>query len=94
VVTAGLAGNAVTNSLPGGDAAGAAVQFSMLATAGFDTDTAVGGLTTFSLLGVGGLLALLVLHCPPSWPGCRSAAGWSIPRCSAWPDSSCTRSAA
>ena len=42
VVTAGLAGNAVTNSLPGGDAAGAAVQFRMLTTAGFDTDTAVG----------------------------------------------------
>ncbi len=51
VVTAGLAGNAVTNSLPGGDAAGAAVQFGMLTTAGFDTDTAVGALTTFSLLG-------------------------------------------
>ena len=64
VVTAGLAGNAVTNSLPGGDAAGAAVQFSMLATAGFDTDTAVGGLTTFSLLGVGGLLALPVFALP------------------------------
>ena len=34
VVTAGLAGNAVTNVLPGGDAAGATVQFRMLATAG------------------------------------------------------------
>jgi len=45
VVTAGLSGNAVTDSLPGGDAAGAAVQFSMLTAAGFDTDTAVGGLT-------------------------------------------------
>jgi uncharacterized protein (TIRG00374 family) len=64
VVTAGLAGNAVTNSLPGGDAAGAAVQFSMLTTAGFDTDTAVGGLTTFSLLGVGGLLALPIFVLP------------------------------
>jgi uncharacterized protein (TIRG00374 family) len=64
VVTAGLAGNAVTNILPGGDAAGAAVQFSMLTTAGFDTDTAVGGLTTFSLLGVGGLLALPVFVLP------------------------------
>ncbi|MGO9778143.1 MAG: lysylphosphatidylglycerol synthase transmembrane domain-containing protein [Streptosporangiaceae bacterium] len=64
VVTAGLAGNAVTDSLPGGDAAGAAVQFRMLATAGFDTDTAVGGLTTFSLLGVGGLLALPVFVLP------------------------------
>ena len=39
VVTAGLSGNAVTNSLPGGSAAGAAVQFRMLTTAGFDTDT-------------------------------------------------------
>ncbi len=39
-------------------AASAAVQFSMLETAGFDTDTAIGGLTAFSLLGVGGLLAL------------------------------------
>ena len=64
VVTAGLAGNAVTNSLPGGDAVGAAVQFSMLTTAGFDTDAAVGGLTTFSLLGVGGLLALPVFVLP------------------------------
>jgi uncharacterized protein (TIRG00374 family) len=64
VVTAGLAGNAVTNSLPGGDAAGAAVQFRMLAAAGFDTDTAVGGLTTFSLLGIGGLLVLPVFVLP------------------------------
>jgi uncharacterized protein (TIRG00374 family) len=64
VVTAGLAGNAVTNSLPGGDAAGAAVQFRMLTTAGFDTDTAVGGLTAFSLLEVGGLLALPLFALP------------------------------
>ncbi len=64
VVTAGLTGNAVTNSLPGGDAAGAAVQFHMLTTAGFDTDTAVGGLTAFSLLEVGGLLALPIVALP------------------------------
>ena len=64
VVAAGLAGNAVTDSLPGGDAAGAAVQFGMLTTAGFDTGTAVGGLTAFSLLGVGGLLALPVFALP------------------------------
>ena len=64
VVTAGLAGNAVTNTLPGGDAAGAAVQFRMLTTAGFDTDTAVGGLTAFSLLEVGGLLALPIFALP------------------------------
>ena len=64
MVTAGLAGNAVTNSLPGGSAAGAAVQFHMLTTAGFDTDTAVGGLTAFSLLEVGGLLALPIFALP------------------------------
>ena len=56
--------NAVTDSLPGGDAAGAAVQFGMLTTAGFDTATAVGGLTAFSLLGIGGLLALPILALP------------------------------
>jgi uncharacterized protein (TIRG00374 family) len=75
VVTAGLAGNAVTDSLPGGDAAGAAVQFSMLATAGFDTDTAVGGLTAFSLLGVGGLLALPVLALPAILAGAPVSPG-------------------
>jgi hypothetical protein len=75
VVTAGLAGNAVTGSLPGGDAAGAAVQFSMLETAGFDTDTAIGGLTAFSLLGVGGLLALPVLALPAMLAGAPVSAG-------------------
>ena len=69
VVTAGLTGNAVTNSLPGGDAAGAAVQFRMLTTAGFDTDTAVGGLTAFSLLEVGGLLALPIFALPAMLAG-------------------------
>jgi uncharacterized protein (TIRG00374 family) len=75
VVTAGLAGNAVTNSLPGGDAAGAAVQFSMLTTAGFDTDTAVGALTAFSLLGVGGLLALPILALPAVLAGAPVSPG-------------------
>jgi putative heme transporter len=69
VVTAGLTGNSVTNSLPGGDAAGAAVQFKMLTTAGFDTDTAVGGLTAFSLLEVGGLLALPIFALPAMLAG-------------------------
>ena len=69
VVTAGLAGNAVTSSLPGGSAAGAAVQFGMLTTAGFDTGTAVGGLTAFSLLGIGGLFALPVFALPAMLAG-------------------------
>ena len=75
VVTAGLAGNAVTDSLPGGDAAGAAVQFGMLTAAGFDTDTAVGALTTFSLLGVGGLLALPVFALPAMLAGVPASPG-------------------
>ena len=64
VITAGLAGNAVTNTLPGGDAAGAAVQFRMLAKAGINTDAAAGGLAASSLLGVGGLLMLPILTLP------------------------------
>jgi uncharacterized protein (TIRG00374 family) len=75
IVTAGLAGNAVTDTVPGGDAAGAAVQFSMLATAGFDTDTAVGGLTAFSLLNIGGLLALPILALPAMLGGAPVSAG-------------------
>ena len=75
VVTAGLAGNTVTDSLPGGDAAGAAVQFRMLTTAGFDTDTAIGGLTTFSLLGVGGLLALPLFALPAILAGAPVSRG-------------------
>ena len=94
VVTAGLAGNAVTNILPGGDAAGAAVQFSMLTTAGFDTDTAVGGLTTFSLLGVGGLLALPIVALPTILAGAPISPGWPTPPCSASPGSSCSPSSA
>src|SRR5271165_1251766 len=64
VVTAGLAGNAVTNLLPGGDAAGASLQFEMLATAGIDPDAAAGGLTASSLLNIGGLLALPIFTLP------------------------------
>ena len=64
VVAAGLVGNAVTAVLPGGDAAGAGVQFRMLARAGINADTAAGGLTVASLLGVGGLLALPIFALP------------------------------
>ena len=75
VVTAGLAGNSVTDSLPGGDAAGAAIQFRMLTTAGFDTDTAVGGLTAFSLLGIGGLLAVPLFALPAILAGVPASPG-------------------
>ena len=64
VVAAGLTGNMVTDVLPGGSAAGAAVQFRMLETAGINPDAAAGGLTASSLLGVGGLLMLPILTLP------------------------------
>ncbi len=64
VITSQLAGNAITLIMPGGAAVGAALQFRMLATSGSDTDSTVGGLAAFSLLGVGGLLALPVFALP------------------------------
>jgi len=64
VITSLLAGNAITLIMPGGAAVGAAVQYRMLATSGLDTSSAVGGLAAFSVLGVGGLLALPVFALP------------------------------
>jgi hypothetical protein len=64
VVTAQLAGNAISLIVPGGAAAGAAVQFRMLATSGMDAADAAGGLTAFSLLGIAGLLGLPILVLP------------------------------
>jgi uncharacterized protein (TIRG00374 family) len=64
VVTAQLAGNAISLIVPGGQAAGAAVQFRMLAVSGMDAADSVGGLTAFSFLGIGGLLALPVFLLP------------------------------
>lgn len=64
VITAALTGNAVTDTFPGADAAGAAMEFRMLAQSGIDADRAIGGLTAFSLLGVGSLLALPVFALP------------------------------
>jgi uncharacterized protein (TIRG00374 family) len=64
VVTSSLAGNAVTDIVPAGAPMGAAVQFRMLVTSGEDPGIAVGGLTAFSLLSVGALLALPVFVLP------------------------------
>jgi uncharacterized protein (TIRG00374 family) len=75
VVASGLTGNAVTNALPGGSAVGAAVQFRMLATAGIDTDNAVGGLAATSLLSVGGLLALPIFALPAILGGTQVSRG-------------------
>ena len=64
VITAQVSGNAISLIVPGGAAAGAAVQFRMLAVSGMDAADAVGGLTAFSFLGIGGLLALPVFVLP------------------------------
>ena len=75
VVTSQLAGNAITLIMPGGAAVGAALQFRMLATSGSDTDSTVGGLAAFSLLGVGGLLALPVFALPVILLGAPTSRG-------------------
>src|SRR5580704_16830432 len=64
VATSQLAGNSISLVVPGGQAVGAATQFRMLAASGNDAATAVGGLTAFSLLGIGGLLALPIFVLP------------------------------
>ena len=64
VITSTLAGNAISLIMPGGAAVGAATQFRMLAVSGMDTSSTVGGLAAFSLLGVGGLLALPLFALP------------------------------
>jgi uncharacterized protein (TIRG00374 family) len=75
VVTSQLAGNAITLIMPGGAAVGASVQFRMLATSGLDTSSTVGGLASFSLLGVGGLLALPVFALPVILLGAPTSRG-------------------
>ena len=75
VVTSLLAGNAVTLIMPGGAAAGAAVQFRMLAASGQATTSAVGGLAASALLGVGGLLALPAIALPVILAGAPSSRG-------------------
>jgi len=64
VVTAMLAGNAVTNTLPGGDAVGASVQYRMLQSTGIDSVQAAGGLAVSSIIGVGALFALPIFALP------------------------------
>jgi uncharacterized protein (TIRG00374 family) len=75
VTTSQLSGNAISLIVPGGAAFGAATQFRMLAAAGNDPATAVAGLTTFSLLGIGGLLALPIFVLPAILAGTPIANG-------------------
>lgn len=64
IVTSQLAGNAFSRIVPGGAAAGAALQFRMLVRAGFPGGATASGLTTSSLANVAMLLALPVLAVP------------------------------
>jgi hypothetical protein len=64
VITAMLAGNSVTNTLPGGDAVGASVQYRMLAGTGIDSVQAAGGLAVSSIIGIAALFALPIFALP------------------------------
>lgn len=64
VATSQLAGNAMTQVVPGGAAAGATLQLRMLSQSGQDTATAIAGFTAFSLLQTASILFLPVLTLP------------------------------
>jgi uncharacterized protein (TIRG00374 family) len=73
VVTAGLAGNAVTNTLPGGDAVGASVQYRMLEASGIDSVQAGSGLAVSSIIGIAGLFSLPIFALPVLFSGSVSS---------------------
>jgi uncharacterized protein (TIRG00374 family) len=75
VVTSALVGNAVTNVLPGADATGATVEFTMLSSAGVEDGAAIGGLTATALLQTGCLLALPILTLPAILAGAPVSRG-------------------
>ncbi|MBK5224450.1 MAG: flippase-like domain-containing protein [Acidimicrobiia bacterium] len=64
VISSQLAGNAFSRIVPGGAAAGVALQMRMLTKAGIDTTTAASSLTAVSLLTTGTVFALPVLAVP------------------------------
>lgn len=64
VVTSQLAGNAFSRVVPGGAAAGVAMQMRMLTRGGVPTTTAASSLTAVSLLTTGVIFALPVLAIP------------------------------
>jgi uncharacterized protein (TIRG00374 family) len=64
VITSQLAGNAFSRVVPGGAAAGVAMQMRMLTQAGINTTTAASSLTAVSLITTGIVFALPVLAIP------------------------------
>ena len=75
VATAQLTGNAVSRVLPGGAAAGSAVQFRMLVQSGVDPAQVGAGLTAAGLISTGTLLALPILSLPAVLAGLRVPRG-------------------
>ena len=75
VATSQLSSGAMTSIIPGGQAAGAALQFKMLTTSGIDATTAGSSITALSLLTTGTVLALPVLALPAILTGTSVPAG-------------------
>jgi uncharacterized protein (TIRG00374 family) len=69
VATSQMAGNAVSRIVPGGAAAGGAVQFRMLAQGGVDATRVGTGLAAASLISTATLLALPILSLPAALAG-------------------------
>lgn len=64
LITSQLASNAFSRVVPGGAAAGGALQYRMLTAAGVDTTRSAAGLTTISLLTTASVLLLPLLSLP------------------------------
>ncbi len=75
VATSQLASGAMTSIIPAGQAAGAALQFKMLTTAGIDAATAGSSITALSLLTTGTVLALPILALPAILTGTTVPSG-------------------
>lgn len=75
IATSQLAGNALSRVVPGGPAAGAALQLRMLAGAGYDAAGSATGLTAFSLLQTASVFALPLLTLPAIVGGTPVSAG-------------------
>jgi uncharacterized protein (TIRG00374 family) len=75
IATSQLGGNAVSRVVPGGAAAGGAMQFKMLSDAGVSMARAGSGLTVASLISTGTLFALPILSLPAALAGRRTPAG-------------------
>lgn len=75
VATSQVAGNAFSRLVPGGNAAGVALQYRMLSESGIRTTTAASGLTAVSLLTVGVVLSLPAFSLPAILGGTPVASG-------------------